>query len=177
MVWLVEMELLTDPTYNSYLVIKMTILEGGFRTALVTPLLDNREIDFRALEMNIEAQRACGARGIVLGGTTGSPYWLSEQEFRQLIRFAANRKRELELIVCPFGGAHEPGKMATLANLAITNGADALLVIPPMFETRDFVDAALGNGATPVEVIQYAPAKRAAPLPDYNSIFMNKKLL
>ncbi len=60
----------------------------GILTALITPLDENDNIDFRTLEPLIERQIASGVNGLVVAGSTGEGSSLSDEEYYELIKTA-----------------------------------------------------------------------------------------
>ena len=58
----------------------------GLLTALITPLDENDNIDFRALESLVERQVASGINGLVIAGSTGEGSSLSDEEYYELIK-------------------------------------------------------------------------------------------
>ncbi|MBI3458898.1 4-hydroxy-tetrahydrodipicolinate synthase [Candidatus Azambacteria bacterium] len=104
----------------------------GTWTALITPFLDNQEIDYQALSVLIERQIAGGVTGIVVIGTTGESPTLSDQECSALI------KRAKELIagrcwLMAGCGTNHTAHSVEKAQAAQKAGADALLVVNPYY--------------------------------------------
>ena len=60
----------------------MPIFKGA-GVAIVTPMKDNLEVDYDALETNINYQIDNGTDAIVIAGTTGESATLSEEEHKQ----------------------------------------------------------------------------------------------
>lgn len=58
----------------------------GLLTALITPLDENDNIDFRVLETLVERQVASGVNGLVIAGSTGEGSSLSDNEYYELIK-------------------------------------------------------------------------------------------
>lgn len=61
----------------------------GVATALVTPFLDNGEIDYFALKNLIEYNLSGGVKALVICGTTGEASTLTYQERNSVIKFSA----------------------------------------------------------------------------------------
>ena len=59
---------------------------SGVYTALITPFLDNGQIDFEAFEKLIESQLQAGVHGLVPCGTTGETPTLTDEEQIQVIQ-------------------------------------------------------------------------------------------
>ena len=60
----------------------MPIFKGA-GVAIVTPMKDNLEVDYDALETNINYQIDNGTDAIVIAGTTGESATLSEEEHKK----------------------------------------------------------------------------------------------
>lgn len=73
----------------------MKSLPGGAFTALITPMLDDGEIDLDGLAKNVDFQVSAGISGIVPVGTTGESPTLDQEEHDSVIRFAALSGRSL----------------------------------------------------------------------------------
>ena len=60
----------------------MAIFKGA-GVAIVTPMKENLEVDYDALETNINYQIDNGTDAIVIAGTTGESATLSEEEHKK----------------------------------------------------------------------------------------------
>ncbi len=58
----------------------------GLLTALITPLDENDNIDFKTLEPLVERQIASRVNGLVIAGSTGEGSSLSDEEYYELIK-------------------------------------------------------------------------------------------
>ncbi len=65
----------------------MPIFKGA-GVAIVTPMKDNLEVDYDALETNINYQIDNGTDAIVIAGTTGESATLSEEEHKKVVKAA-----------------------------------------------------------------------------------------
>ena len=132
---------------------KSNSLFFGAATALVTPFFKG-EIDYDALGEMINFQIKNSIDGLVVSGTTGEASTLSEEEFKNLVSFSADRVRgRVPLIVG--SGSNDTSKAKRLTRLATELGADACLVVTPYY-----------NKATPRGLIEsYREIASATNLP------------
>ena len=65
----------------------MPIFKGA-GVAIVTPMKNNLEVDYDALETNINYQIDNGTDAIVIAGTTGESATLSEEEHKKVVKAA-----------------------------------------------------------------------------------------
>ncbi len=104
--------------------------EGVF-PAMLTPFAANDTIDFSMFEKNVAAQLAAGIDGVILGGSLGEASTLEYEEKIQLLVFCAEILKGRVPTVMNI--AEQSTKVAVkLAQDAEANGADALMVLPPM---------------------------------------------
>jgi 4-hydroxy-tetrahydrodipicolinate synthase len=76
----------------------------GILTALITPLDENDNIDFRTLQPLIERQIASGINGLVVAGSTGEGSSLSDEEYYELIKTAIDcSKGRISIIASTVG--------------------------------------------------------------------------
>ena len=106
----------------------------GINTALATPFLkeDENKIDFSALEKILKDQTAAGVNGIVLFGSTGEHFSLTENEKKDLF-FTVKEicGPALPLICC----AGNPSTKQTLRDALLykSYGATGLLLLTPFY--------------------------------------------
>lgn len=131
----------------------MTGFLTGVVTALPTPFC-GRGINLQAFSQMIEAQKAAGASGIVVLGTTGEPASVSETEREALIRCAVETAgKKCKVLVGT--GSNDTGRAVRLTRQAKLLGADGALAVTPYY-----------NKCTQEGLIAYYEALcRAAPLP------------
>lgn len=108
-----------------------TILHGII-PPLVTPLLNDNELDQEGLEKLINKLLKAGVHGIFLLGTTGEGTSLSYKLREKFIRQACSMiNKEVPVMVCitdtSFDGSIE------IANISKDAGADSLVVAPPYY--------------------------------------------
>lgn len=103
----------------------------GVYPALVTPFTEDDTIDFEMFKLNMNAQLDAGVDGLVVGGSLGEASTLLNSEKWELLRYCkAAMSRPVAAIV---NIAEQSTKAAIqLAKDAVTNGADGLMVLPPM---------------------------------------------
>lgn len=104
----------------------------GSIAALITPLTDSDEIDFRALDRLVDFHRGNGTKGLVIAGTTGESASLSRDEFVALLKHVRQRSGN-ELQVIAGTGAASTRATILQTRLAADSGADAALVVTPYY--------------------------------------------
>jgi len=103
----------------------------GTATALITPFWQGK-IDYAALERLIEFQIGSGIDALVIAGTTGEASTLSDDEHRELLRFAADKVRGRVPIIAGTGSNDTEHAMGT-SRFASDLGYDALLIVTPYY--------------------------------------------
>ncbi|WP_167605056.1 dihydrodipicolinate synthase family protein [Maribellus sediminis] len=108
----------------------------GIFPAVTTKFTANDELDFEAFDVNLEAQIEAGVDGIILGGSLGEASTLLQDEKDALLKHvkeASNGRVPVLMNV-----AEASTKLAVEAALrARDNGADGLMLLPPMRYTSD----------------------------------------
>ncbi len=108
----------------------------GVFPAVTTKFTDDDELDFKAFDLNLDAQLEAGVNGIILGGSLGEASTLLQSEKDELLRHtvkAVNGKVPVLMNV-----AEQSTKAAVEAAIrARDNGADGLMLLPPMRYTSD----------------------------------------
>lgn len=103
----------------------------GVMPAVTTKFTDNDELDFDAFDINLNAQLEAGVDGFILGGSLGEASVLSDDEKFSLLKHTvafANGKVPVILNI-----AEQTTKAAiACAQKAFDNGADGLMLLPPM---------------------------------------------
>jgi 4-hydroxy-tetrahydrodipicolinate synthase len=103
----------------------------GTFTALVTPFREGA-IDFTALQNLIESQIAAGIDGIIAVGTTGESPTLTNDERKEVIRFAiqtANRR----CLVLAGTGSYSTQEAIAATEQAAKLGVDGALLVAPYY--------------------------------------------
>lgn len=119
----------------------MESLPGGAFTALVTPMLDDGEIDLDGLAKNVDFQVSAGISGIVPVGTTGESPTLNQEEHDSVIRFAALCGRSLFVLAgCGSNSTEEAIHYMQHAERCRCNGA---LLVDPYYNAPSSGETAL----------------------------------
>lgn len=109
----------------------MSINWNGVFPAVTTKFTDQDELDFNMFNINLEAQLAAGAGGIILGGSLGEASVLSDEEKFELLSHTlkvVNGRVPVLLNIA------EPTtkKAVAAAKKAEKLGANGLMLLPPM---------------------------------------------
>jgi 4-hydroxy-tetrahydrodipicolinate synthase len=110
----------------------MTRLMRGIFTALVTPFLDNGEVDFDSYRMLIDAQLAMGVHGLVPCGTTGEASTLSTEEHLEAVRVCVKQVAGRVPVIAG-AGANDTRKAVALHQQVAKLGVDAALHVTPWY--------------------------------------------
>jgi 4-hydroxy-tetrahydrodipicolinate synthase len=107
------------------------VLWKGIYPAFLTPFHSDDSIHFEMFRKNLDAQLAAGIDGIILGGSLGEASTLTKDEIHSLLRFTKQAiSRPIPVIV---NIAEQSTSEAILfARNAEKNGADGLMLLPPM---------------------------------------------
>lgn len=103
----------------------------GVATAIVTPL-NEKGIDYEAFERLIEWQIQQGINAIVVAGTTGEGSTLTDDEHKDVLRFAVE-KIAGRVPVIAGTGSNDTAYAIELTKFACEIGADAMLVVTPYY--------------------------------------------
>jgi len=109
----------------------MAIFKGS-GVAIVTPMNEDKSINYLKLEELVKEQIAGGTDAIIICGTTGESATLSEDEHRECVRTAvaaANKK----VPVIAGTGSNNTAHAVELTKTAKECGADATLVVTPYY--------------------------------------------
>lgn len=107
------------------------IFEGS-AAAVITPMDENGNIDFSAMEKLLDFQLENHTDGIVVNGTTGESAVLSDEEKLQIIEFTIKHIRG-RIPVIAGTGSNCTAHAVRLSKEAEALGADALLVVTPYY--------------------------------------------
>ena len=111
-------------------VMKKTVFTGA-ATAIVTPLNENG-VDYGSFGRLIDWQISEGINAIVVAGTTGEGSTLSDEEHRQVLKFAVDRI-DGKVPVIAGTGSNDTAYAIDLTKYACSIGADAMLVVSPYY--------------------------------------------
>ncbi|MDE2055999.1 MAG: 4-hydroxy-tetrahydrodipicolinate synthase [Betaproteobacteria bacterium] len=107
------------------------MLQGSL-VAIVTPMKDNGELDFAALESLIEWHIESGTAGIVIVGTTGESPTVSVEEHKELIAATVKYTRGRVAVIAGTG-ANSTAEAIELTCYAESVGADYSLSVVPYY--------------------------------------------
>ncbi|MFA6915137.1 MAG: 4-hydroxy-tetrahydrodipicolinate synthase [Parachlamydiales bacterium] len=104
----------------------------GAMTALITPMLENEEVDYSGLTVNISRQLQAGIAAMIVLGTTGEAPTLSSEEQAQVIKTTIETVQKAVPIIV---GCGTYATKVTIANInrAEKLGADAALIVTPYY--------------------------------------------
>lgn len=103
----------------------------GVYPALLTPFDKNDKVDFEMYKTNVDAQVSAGVDGIIIGGSLGETSTLLSEEKRDLLVYSKGIVPSAFPVIVNI--AEQSTKVAvTLAREAEANGADGLMLLPPM---------------------------------------------
>ena len=113
-----------------------TIQWEGVYPAMLTPFTPDDQIDYLMFEKNVHAQLAAGIDGMILAGSLGEASTLEYEEKLSLLQFAIQTVAGKIPVVMNI--AEQSTRVAVnLAQDAEKNGADGLMLLPPMRYTAD----------------------------------------
>ena len=106
----------------------------GSITAVITPFMEDDEtkIDYSAFGALLEYQISMGTDAILVLGTTGESAALSDEERRDVIRFARDHIGGRVPLICGTG-CNNIRYACDLTEFACLKGADAVLVVSPYY--------------------------------------------
>ncbi len=104
----------------------------GSIVALVTPMRDDEQVDYEALERLIEFHIEQGTDGIVSVGTTGESATLDHQEHCDVMRFTIEKVAG-RIPVIAGTGSNSTREAIELTRCAKEMGADACLLVAPYY--------------------------------------------
>ena len=103
----------------------------GAATALVTPLTE-KGVDYDAFEKLINWQIESGIDALVICGTTGEASTLTDEEHRQVLKFAAQVVKGRVPIIAGTG-SNDTAYAIDMTKFACELGYDAMLVVTPYY--------------------------------------------
>ena len=129
----------------------------GIYPAVLTPFKKDDSIDFETFELNTKAQLDAGVDGIILCGSLGEASTLSNSEKKDLLLFVKEITQGKVPVIMNI--AEQSTKVAIqLANEAESNGADGLMLLPPMRykaddrETVEYFKTVAKNSSLPIMI-------------------------
>ena len=109
----------------------MAIFRGA-GVAMVTPMGDNGEINYKALGALIDDQIANHTDAIIICGTTGEAPTLEDDEYLEAIRFTVERTRG-KIPVIAGTGSNNTAHAIMMSKEAQKRGADGCLLVAPYY--------------------------------------------
>ncbi|MFC2174381.1 4-hydroxy-tetrahydrodipicolinate synthase [archaeon] len=103
----------------------------GATTALITPFLDNGEVDYDGVRSNVQNQVKNGINGLLALGTTGETPTLSAEEQEKIIQITIEEKGGAFVMVGT--GTNNTAKAIENTKHAAELGADVALVVTPYY--------------------------------------------
>lgn len=110
---------------------KNTVFTGA-ATAIITPMNKNGEVDYEAFGRLIDWQIEQGIDAIVATGTTGEASTLTDEEHKEVLRFAVERVAGRVPVIAGTG-SNDTAYAIELTKYACEIGADAMLVCTPYY--------------------------------------------
>lgn len=110
---------------------KNTVFKG-MATAMVTPMKATGEVDFDTYARFIDWQIESGINALVAVGTTGESATLSQDERKEVIRFAVEHVAGRVPVIAGVG-TNNTEHVLDFTKSACASGADALLVVTPYY--------------------------------------------
>jgi 4-hydroxy-tetrahydrodipicolinate synthase len=107
----------------------------GVTTALITPFLPDKSVDYQGLRQNVKYQIDNGVSGLLPLGTTGETPTLTEDEKREIVRTVVQEVKISSRPVKVLQGVGTNSTEKTIKNAlqAIEWGVDAILVVSPYY--------------------------------------------
>ena len=104
----------------------------GSIPALITPMLDNGNVDYPTLRKLIDWHVAEGTDGLVIVGTSGESPTVNVEEHREILRVSVEQAAKRIPIIAGCG-ANSTAEAIELAKFAESIGADAQLQVVPYY--------------------------------------------
>lgn len=129
----------------------------GVYPAMLTPFKADDTVDFDTFTLNLNAQLDAGIDGVVMGGSLGEASTLLNEEKTALLQHC---KKTMNRAVPAIVTVAEQSTKAAIgvANAAEKNGADGLMILPPMRykaderETVQYFKTIASNSSLPIMI-------------------------
>jgi len=108
------------------------ILFKGSGVALVTPMDENKNINFKSLDKLLEFQIENQTDAIIICGTTGESATLSDEEKEEIIKFTV-KKVSGKIPIIAGTGSNNTLHAVKLTKMAENLGCDGVLVVTPYY--------------------------------------------
>ena len=109
----------------------MSINWKGIFPAVTTKFTKDHQLDIPAYLHNIEAQISAGIDGIIIGGSLGEASTLTHEERENLLKETIDASKNRVPVLLNIAERRTSDAVA-LAQMAEKNGADGLMLLPPM---------------------------------------------
>ncbi|HMF73644.1 MAG TPA: dihydrodipicolinate synthase family protein [Flavitalea sp.] len=129
----------------------------GVYPAVLTPFKSDDSVDFKTFELNTEAQLDAGVDGIILAGSLGEASTLADAEKIELLKFCKKVVGDRVPVILNISEQSTRGAEKA-AQEAEKNGADGLMLLPPMRykaddnETLTFFKAVANTTSLPIMI-------------------------
>jgi len=133
---------------------------NGVYPAVLTPFKNDDSIDFTTFTLNLEAQLEAGIDGVILGGSLGEASTLSNEEKISLLRYTKQLVQKRVPVIMNIAEQATSQAIAA-ATTAKENGADGLMLLPPMRYKADDNET--------VQYFKTVAASTALPIMIYNN--------
>ena len=112
----------------------MAVIPGGVHCVMITPFDEHEELDYSAFERQVARADKGGASGVLVAGATGEFYSLSDDERTALVRIARSILPSRKPVAVGANGLDVSTRTANALAVKLADaGADALLLLPPIF--------------------------------------------
>ena len=140
----------------------------GVATAIVTPMLNNGDVDYEQFGRLIEMQIAAGVDAIVAVGTTGEGSTLSDEEHKEAIRFCVEKVAGRVPVIAGTG-SNDTAYAISLTKFSCEVGADAMLLVTPYYNkaTQKGMEAsfrAIADASTKPCILYTGPSRTGCNL-------------
>ena len=108
------------------------IIFKGAGVAIVTPMLNNEEINYEELKRLIDFNIENGTDAIIITGTTGESATLTDEEHKQAIKFTVDYVNK-RIPVIAGTGSNDTNYAVQLSQFAEKVGVDGLLIVTPYY--------------------------------------------
>lgn len=109
----------------------MALFQGA-GVAMITPFQEDECVNYEALGNMIERQIEGNTDALIIGGTTGEPVTMTEEERLGVIRFAVEKANRRIPVIAGSGG-NNTKKVIEFSKKAEAEGVDGLLVVTPYY--------------------------------------------
>lgn len=109
----------------------MALFQGA-GVAMITPFQEDEHVNYEALGNMIERQIEGNTDALIIGGTTGEPVTMTEEERLSVIRFAVEKANRRIPVIAGSGG-NNTKKVIEFSKKAEAEGVDGLLVVTPYY--------------------------------------------